>query len=133
MEHRDLPIERSRPIDLSDFKNLHDTDFIYQAYRQILIRDPDPSGEAHYLSRLRAGHSKSEIIFALTDSPEGKLVKRKIVGRTRYRVVSAISSIPIFGRLFEAAIFILYFREFMRDIRALENYVYRIKNHLDKA
>lgn len=45
-------------------------DFVRCAYVTLLGRQPDPSGEAYYLNRLRSGHSKMELLWQLRHSRE---------------------------------------------------------------
>jgi FkbM family methyltransferase len=132
MERIELPYDDGHPVALSDFDDLHDADFVYQAYRHILMRDPDPMGQSHYLTRIRAGYAKSEVLLDLAKSREGKAIDRKIIGKTRYKIVTFIKNIPVLGRIFEGILFMLCAREFTREVRALENYTYRLKVHLKK-
>ncbi len=58
---------------LADFTDLHDREFISQAYWGVLGRAPDAPGLAHYLQQLRSGAvSKPEILVSLRHSPEGR-------------------------------------------------------------
>lgn len=45
-------------------------DFIREAYRNLLKREPDEHGMAYYLGRLAAGYSKASIIMKLAESKE---------------------------------------------------------------
>ena len=45
-------------------------DFIREAYRNLLKREPDKHGMAYYLGRLAAGYSKASIIMNLAESKE---------------------------------------------------------------
>ena len=54
-------------------------DFIVEAYRNLLGRDPDPQGMAYYLGRLAMGYGKARIIVQIVSSPEFK-DKRKVGG-----------------------------------------------------
>lgn len=60
-----------------------DLDFIRCAYVTILGRQPDPTGEAHYAVRLRAGRSKHEILWQLRKSGEGRQHDPGIAGLDR--------------------------------------------------
>lgn len=60
-----------------------DLDFIRCAYVTILGRQPDPTGEAHYAVRLRAGRSKQEILWQLRKSSEGRQHDPGIAGLDR--------------------------------------------------
>ena len=58
----------------------NDKDFIDLAYDLLLGRPADPDGRNHYLSRLIDGHSKTQIIFEITNSPEGKQFDSSLPG-----------------------------------------------------
>lgn len=133
MTDSEISHDNGHQMALSDFDNLHDLDFLHQAYRRILKRDPDTNGQNHYLSRLRSGHSKSEIIVDLVKSSEARQLNTKVIGQTPYRIVAFIGRIPVLGRIIEGVIFIFRAREFTQEVRALENYTYRLKEHLNKA
>lgn len=60
-----------RANSLSELCSWEGVDFVRCAYVTILGRQPDPDGEAHYLDRLRRGHSKLEVLRDLRRSPEG--------------------------------------------------------------
>jgi hypothetical protein len=50
---------------------VHDgRDFVTEAYLNLLKREPDEHGLMYYLGRLAQGHSKSEVIAQLAQSPE---------------------------------------------------------------
>jgi hypothetical protein len=45
-------------------------DFVIEAYRSLLQREPDPHGLAYYLGRLAQGHGKASVIYQLTKSSD---------------------------------------------------------------
>ncbi|MBN2679349.1 DUF4214 domain-containing protein [Acidithiobacillus montserratensis] len=49
---------------------LDDSEFVTEAYRNLLQHDPDTQGMAYYLGRLAQGFSKESVIFQLAKSPE---------------------------------------------------------------
>ncbi|WP_142809896.1 methyltransferase domain-containing protein [Tepidiphilus olei] len=55
-------------------------DFLPAAYRQLLGRDPDSSGQATYQNLLAQGHARSEILYALAHSPEGRARGARLPG-----------------------------------------------------
>jgi O-antigen chain-terminating methyltransferase len=58
---------------VNDLLQYHDRDFVRNAYRALLKREPDDSGYNHYLDSLRSGRlTKQEIIVILRASPEGR-------------------------------------------------------------
>lgn len=61
----------------------HDLNFIHAAYQALLGRAPDAEGEAYYLTRLRAGDHKLEILKQLRRSAEGKAFIPGVAGLDR--------------------------------------------------
>ena len=59
-------------LSIADLLRRHDDDFIKQAYRIVLGREPDIAGYTSYLDALRAGTPKERIIAALARSIEGR-------------------------------------------------------------
>ncbi len=65
-----------------------DRDFVHAAYWALLKREPDEGGLNTYLTLLRKGASKTDILEFLRDSPEGRFTKATVAGlaaRTRLR------------------------------------------------
>ncbi|MFZ5513636.1 MAG: methyltransferase domain-containing protein [Pseudomonadota bacterium] len=54
--------------------------FLHEAYRSLFGRDADPAGLDHYQGMLAEGHSRTEVLYALTRSPEGRALGVKIHG-----------------------------------------------------
>lgn len=59
-----------RAIDGLDAAGSGDEDFVARCYETLLRRDADPSGLAHYVSRLRDGDSRETIAMVLAGSDE---------------------------------------------------------------
>lgn len=55
---------------ITEIFTLDGPDFIIAAYLNLLQREPDPHGLAYYLGRLDQGHSKTDVIFQLSQSKE---------------------------------------------------------------
>lgn len=64
--------EITKAATLEELLSYHDEPFIHCAYYTLLDRAPDPEGLHYYLTRIRSGISKIEIVYQLTQSPEGK-------------------------------------------------------------
>lgn len=77
----------------------HDRQFIQTAYQAILGRAPDASGEAYYLSRLRAGRHKLEILGQLRNSAEGREFIPGVAGLDRAIKWHRRATMPVFGAL----------------------------------
>ena len=54
--------------------------FIALVYQIFLRRSPDTQGETHYLSRLRSGVSKLQIIQEISESAEGTKIGAVLPG-----------------------------------------------------
>jgi len=93
------PLDISRNVyRLEEFLRYHDREFIINAYRGILKRDPDPEGFEHYLQNLRSGQmSKVEILGRLRFSPEGKGKGVKIEGLIVPLALALSYKVPVIG------------------------------------
>lgn len=66
---------------VNDLLQYHDRDFVRNAYRALLKREPDDTGYNHYLDSLRSGRlTKQEIIVILRASLEGRNKAIRIEG-----------------------------------------------------
>lgn len=84
----------------------HDLHFIHAAYQALLGRAPDAEGEAYYLTRLRAGDHKLEILKQLRRSAEGKAFIPGVAGLDRALRRHGRANLPVVGpviRLFNGA------------------------------
>jgi FkbM family methyltransferase len=60
-----------------------DADFVRCAYVTLLGRQPEPEGETYYTDRIRAGHSKTQVLWQLRHSNEGRSHDPGIAGLDR--------------------------------------------------
>jgi hypothetical protein len=65
------PSLQSSTNSLEEILELYDEAFVKAAYRSILGRAPDAGGLENYLSQVRAGVNKAQILRELAYSPEG--------------------------------------------------------------
>jgi Domain of unknown function (DUF4214) len=119
--------------DLQALLALGDADFVREAYRAVLLREPDEAGLATYLSWVRAGADKGALVAALARSDEGRMQAVPLAGLAE--LVAAHTERPrslaqrIAGRLLAP------FRPapqepLLRHLRALDNRLYRIEGQL---
>lgn len=110
----ELPANKNYTI--ADFLNFHDETFVRNAYRGILLREPDADGYAHYLSALRSGHyTKAEILGRLRYSREGREHAVRVRGLLVPFVFQITYQIPVFGYIFAWANFILRLPAIVRN------------------
>jgi SAM-dependent methyltransferase/glycosyltransferase involved in cell wall biosynthesis len=67
-----LPAPETPTATLTDLMALDDAGFVQAAYRGVLLREPDPSGQDHYLQRLRGGELRLRVLSDLRISEEGR-------------------------------------------------------------
>lgn len=110
----ELPANKNYTI--ADFLNFHDETFVRNAYRGILLREPDADGYAHYLSALRSGrYTKAEILGCLRYSREGREHAVPVRGLLAQFACQITYQIPVFGYIFAWANFILRLPAIVRN------------------
>ncbi len=106
---------------LQHFLDLQDREFLGEAYRVLLGREPDPAGQGHYLAQLRSGSmTKVEILGSLRYSDEGKQHKVAVAGLFLPYVVQSSFRVPVLGRLLHIAVAVANFPALHRSLRSLE-------------
>ena len=109
---------------VDDFLKYHDRDFVKNAYRAILKREPDEAGFQHNLKLLRSGASnKIDILKSLRYSEEGELNAVKIDGLRFPATIRAIERIPVLGYLLQVLIGIARLPALIRSERQFQGYV----------
>jgi len=106
---------------LGDLLKYRDEDFIKNAFRTILQREPDYAGFNDYLRRLRSGDlHRVEIIGRLNYSREGRENHVKIKGLLlKYSIYTAYR-IPIIGYLLKITVSLLNMPSIMRQAQEYE-------------
>ncbi len=113
--------EAREPYRLEDLLVFGDETFVRNAYRAVLKREPDDSGFAKYLAKLRGGRlSKVDILTSLRFSPEGRLREVKVHGLNRSLFSRKISNVPVLGYLIEVLVGIIRLPALITDHRRLE-------------
>ena len=87
-------------VTLDELLAQHDQSFIQCAYLTLLGREPDPEGLNYYLSRLRAGYSKIQILAQLSLSNEAKAYAAKLSGLDVAIARYQKSQYPLLGWLY---------------------------------
>jgi len=108
---------------------LDDAAFVMEAYSAILDRDPDPGGLANYVSQIRAGVEKMQILAELAFSTEGRSKAadgprdRELIDAYLHRTTSLRHKLlqMLRGKSIDAA---------MRQVRILSNRVYLLEQSL---
>ena len=91
-------IPRKGEYTVRDFLDYYDEDFVRNAYRGVLGREPDAEGARRYLGMLRAGDvAKVEILGRIRFSPEGRAAGVRVTGLLVPFGVRTLRRIPVLG------------------------------------
>lgn len=109
---------------INDLLKYHDRDFIWNAYRAILKREPDESGLRDFLERLRSGtRNKIDILASLRASAEGKRANVTIEGLAVPAFIRKVYRVPVVGYLAEMAVSFARLPMLVRSQRQIENHL----------
>jgi hypothetical protein len=104
---------------------LDDAEFVASAYLSLLRRPADPDGLAHYTRKLRAGHTRHEVLDLMLASREGRSKAAQLRGLSKGMAQYRLSRLPLIGAL------VRYFGHFEghsardRHLRAIEQSLQR--------
>jgi GT2 family glycosyltransferase len=119
-----VPLQKNQ-LALTELLAKEDAEFVDAAYRVILGRRHDPSGFANYLSQLRDGQRKEDIIFELCTSDEGK--QRNADKSIYAQSIAQSKRRPrVWSRLLQGPV-LLALERIERAIRANQNRLYRLE------
>lgn len=108
---------------LNDLLRFHDQQFIRNAYRAILKREPDDDGYAGHLENLRSGRfNKIDILASMRYSLEGKGKGVEVEGLTFPAFIRRLYRIPVAGYLMELAVGVFRLPVLLRSQREFESY-----------
>lgn len=108
---------------LNELLQYHDHEFIWNAYRALLKREPDEEGYQGYLARLRSGRrNKIDILASLRFSPEGKRANVAVEGLKARAWFRRLYLLPVVGYLAELTVSLLRLPVLLRHQRQLETY-----------
>jgi SAM-dependent methyltransferase len=120
------PIARKDEYRPADFLAFEDEDFIRNAYRGLLRREPDAPGFVAHLHALRNERwSKIEILGHIRYSPEGRLVAVPVHGLRVSYLLRSIHRIPLIGRLLGVTQYAFRLPDLVHDQERLAGAVYR--------
>lgn len=109
---------------------LYDEQFVIRAYEVLLCRAPDSGGLNNYLSQIRKGVSKAQIIAEIALSDEGR--SKSISVRGLDRIVSEYSRrIPSVWQWMTRSFLTGALFRTEQQLRAMENQIYRLQHAID--
>lgn len=113
-------------IHASYFFDFCDEEFVIEVYDKLLGRAPDPVGLSTFLPLIRAGESRYLVLDGIANSAEAREFGVQLLGMRPYRRMRKWCKIPVVGRVIHAVLLLWHAGEMMKDLRALENHLYRI-------
>lgn len=109
---------------VNDLLKYHDREFIWNAYRAILKREPDERGLADFLSLLRSGNrNKIDILASLQSSAEGKRAGVTVEGLSTPALIRKFYRVPVIGYLAEMLVTIARLPHLVRSQRQTETHL----------
>jgi SAM-dependent methyltransferase len=83
---------------VNDLLRFHGDEFVRNAYRALLRREPDEAGMAQHLEELASGrYNKIDVLASLHSSPEGRSNNVQLDGLTLPVVVRRLGRLPVVG------------------------------------
>lgn len=108
---------------LDDLLKYHGADFVRNAYRAVLKREPDAAGLADHLESLASGRfNKVDVLASLRFSPEGQRSQVRIDGLSRASRVRRLGRVPLLGYLLQVLIAVARLPLMLRHQRQYEFY-----------
>jgi len=85
-------------LSVRDFLKYYDEDFVRNAYKRIMLREPDPDGLNDFLRKLRSAEmNRVDVLWILRRSREGNVKHVRIKWLLPFRFLSRSFSVPVIG------------------------------------
>jgi SAM-dependent methyltransferase len=127
--------EVGRKYSINELCQYHDIEFITNAYRVILQREPGPDEVNVWLARFRAGElGKKEILGQLRFGSEGRQKKVAVSGLLLPFILHQSFKLPILGKIFRIMGCVVHLPILFRNIQGMDYAVNRrydqLNNHI---
>lgn len=108
---------------INDLLKFHGEDFVRNAYRALLLREPDAAGLAHQLHTLADGRfNKIDILAGLHYSPEGQRSGVTLRGLSIPVAIRRLGRLPLIGYLIRMIIAVLRLPRLLQNQNQFEFY-----------
>src|SRR5688572_774193 len=108
-------------IPYAELASLSGEEFIDYCYLRLLRRQVDPTGKAHFLSRLEAGEDKAIIIGSILRSDEGRQAGEQVSGLWARYILKRLERLPLLRTIMPTRQ-----SDVHQALRALENQLHRL-------
>ena len=123
-------LREASQVRVDHFMRYHDEEFVVRVFAYYLGREPDEAGFTHYLRQIRNGLSRQRILLDISRGAEARARGKRAVGESAIAVAVLIDRIPVLRGLVAVLRFNFHLRRYLRDMRALENHLYRLSKNL---
>ena len=123
-------LREASEVRVDHFMRYHDEEFIVRVFAYYLGREPDEVGLAHYLGQVRSGVSRQRVLLDISRGVEARARGKRAIGERTIARAVLVDRIPILRELVALLRFNLHLRRYLRDMRALENHLYRLSKNL---
>lgn len=122
---------------VSDLLQYHDREFVWNAYRALLKREPDSEGLNTFLEKLRSGRfNKIDVLATLHFSPEGRHNQVTIDGLRLPATIRRLYRVPVIGYVVELVVAVARLPSLLRSQRQIESYLIaqeeRLADHINE-
>jgi SAM-dependent methyltransferase len=120
-----------------DLLKYHDREFVWNAYRALLKREPDNEGLSAFLELLRSGRfNKIDMLARLRFSPEGRRNQVTIDGLRLSATIRRLYRVPVIGYVVELVVAVARLPSLIRSQRQIESHLIaqheRLADHLNE-
>lgn len=123
-------LREATQVRVDNFMRYHDEEFVVRVFDYYLGRKPDEAGLAYYLRQIRNGGSRQRVLLDISRGAEARARGKRAVGEGTIAVAVLIDRIPVLREFVAVLRFNLHLRRYLRDMRALENHLYRLSKNL---
>ncbi|MFL6229162.1 MAG: methyltransferase domain-containing protein [Pyrinomonadaceae bacterium] len=109
---------------VNDLLQYHGAEFVRNAYRAVLKREPDEAGLAQHLNHLASGRfNKVDVLASLRSSPEGERAGVKIDGLALPAAIRRLGRVPLIGYLVQTVVAAARLPQLLQHQRQSEFYL----------
>jgi len=116
---------------VNDLLKYHDREFVWNAYRALLKREPDTEGLSALLEKLRGGRfNKIDVLARLRFSTEGRRNQVTIDGLRLPAMIRRLYRVPVIGYVAELVVGVARLPSLIRNQRQIESHLIAQQNLL---
>lgn len=114
---------RDNRYHVNDLLKFHGEDFVRNAYRALLLREPDAAGLAQHLHTLSSGSfNKIDVLASLHNSPEGQRSNVTVDGLAIPATIRRLGRVPVIGYFIRMIIAVLRLPRLLQHQNQFEFY-----------